>query len=454
MQRSRPISYVLANEEDDEGNVVFNIAVFLEQMVWQTFCPFLAPFAVMIRGKNWAINSGHIPRSFKLADIVAYLIAIFLPRGLSFYSAIYILYQSPRSSSLQYTFVDLVHLGFCFAFWNTAIAIRYAYMHPVAYSRYFTHILTPDEIIKSLIIATWENLKPDIVERETTSFMNECSDNLDDSIVRATFEFTQPALALIEGSFCDEAKDMLLGVDGSTDSRVATSTGSVFVNATRLAKSIIVQSNHLAVKSCGGTASLGPLPSVKYPLMARYFYTVLVSLSGIFIRVAVGQSPLGSTPDEYAAIIVMALSTYICSTPVVWFSFANIMHHTRLNIALNMLTRMLDENIRVDGIGSKSLHATTMKNSSGDIELNMLTRMVDENVRVENREPLGTMERAGSSTPTVPLVKLNTIGNICAFLMCRHVLRWFGRRVQARLVANCTVMFPNLFSGATLQAAF
>jgi hypothetical protein len=248
-------------------------------------------------------------------------------------------------------------------------------------------------------------------------------------------------------------------------------------------------------------------------MRARIFYTLLVASSGILVRVAVGQSPLGSTPAEYAAIIVMALTTYLASTPVVWFSSANIMHHTRLNIALNMLTRMIDENIRVDGIGSKPLHATTMQNSSGDIELNTLTRMMDETIRVdsigskplhattmknssgasplltlgdsgspthgpliqvpskknieyiheqrsgadtqfENREPLGTMEHTSSSVPTVQLVKLNTIGNISAFLMCRHVLRLFGRRVQARLVANCSVMFPNLFSGAILQAAF
>ncbi len=234
MQRSRPISYVLANEEDYEGNVVFNIAVFLEQLLWQTFCPFLAPLAVMIRGKNWAINSGQIPRSLKLADVVAYVFAFLLfPRGLSFYSAIYIIYSSSGSASLQYTLVDLVHLGFGFAFWNTAIAIRYAYMHPAAYSRYFTHILTPDEVTSSLVIATWENLKPDVVDRETTSCMNECSEALDGSIVRAKFEFTEATLALIVSSLCDEAKDMLLGVDGSDDSRVATSTSSVFVRAPR-----------------------------------------------------------------------------------------------------------------------------------------------------------------------------------------------------------------------------
>jgi hypothetical protein len=513
MQRSRPISYVLANEEDYEGNVIFNVAVFLEQLVWQSFCPLLAPFAVMIRGKNWAINSGHLPRSFKLADVVAYLPQLLFPRALTFYSVIYILISSSGSASFRYTFVDLVHLGFCFAFWNTAIAIRYAYMHPVAYSRYFTHILTQDEIFTSLIVATWENLKPDVVERETTSFMNECSDNLDDSIVHATFEFTEPTLALIASSFCDDAKDMLLGADGSTDSRVATSTGYAFVKATRFAKSIMLQSNHLASKSCGGTGCTGPLPSVKYPFIVRFLYTFLIATSGIFIRVAVGQSPLGSTPADAAAIIVMALATFIGSTPVVWFSFTNIMHHIRLNIALNMLTRMINENVRVDGIGSTSLHATTMKNSSGDIAFEMVPRMIDENARLnvigsktlhattiqnsscafplptpddsdslthrpliqlppleimesvheersgadaqfENRRPLGTMERTGGSVPTVHLVKLNTIANISAFLMCRHVLRCFGRRFQARLIANCSVQFPNLFSGATLQAAF
>jgi hypothetical protein len=38
------------------------------------------------------------------------------------------------------------------------------------------------------------------------------------------------------------------------------------------------------------------------------------------------------------------------------------------------------------------------------------------------------------------LMKLETDGDIRAFLMCRHVLRSFGRRFQARIIMNCSVM--------------
>jgi len=55
----------------------------------------------------------------------------------------------------------------------------------------------------------------------------------------------------------------------------------------------------------------------------------------------------------------------------------------------------------------------------------------------QNREPLDTI--VDGSRSFVRIVKLNTVSDIVAFLMCRHVLRWFGRRFQARLIANCAV---------------
>ena len=40
---------------------------------------------------------------------------------------------------------------------------------------------------------------------------------------------------------------------------------------------------------------------------------------------------------------------------------------------------------------------------------------------------------------SVALLKLSTDSDIRAFLMCRHVLRSFGRRFQARIISNCSV---------------
>lgn len=250
--RTRPISYVLANAPDDEGDVTFNIAVFLEQLVWQTFCPFFAPFAIMIRGKYWALNSTQIPPSFKPADIFSWIIrGLLLPRGLAIFSAFYLLFSSSGSASLQYTLVDLVHLSFGFCFWNCAIAIRYAYMHPAAYRRYFTERLSLKEMLGSMISATWDDLTPEVVERETDNFLDECSDFLDECIVHSKFEFTEHSMALIAGSLCDEANEMLFRTDVADDSAALHSNGHVRVGAVRFAKTIILQSNHLATQGCG-----------------------------------------------------------------------------------------------------------------------------------------------------------------------------------------------------------
>ena len=50
------------------------------------------------------------------------------------------------------------------------------------------------------------------------------------------------------------------------------------------------------------------------------------------------------------------------------------------------------------------------------------------------------------------LMKLETDGDIRAFLMCRHVLRSFGRRFQARIIMNCSVISPRMiaWSGSAL----
>jgi hypothetical protein len=42
------------------------------------------------------------------------------------------------------------------------------------------------------------------------------------------------------------------------------------------------------------------------------------------------------------------------------------------------------------------------------------------------------------------LMKLETDDDIRAFLMCRHVLRSFGRRFQARIIMNCSVIPPRM----------
>jgi len=44
-----------------------------------------------------------------------------------------------------------------------------------------------------------------------------------------------------------------------------------------------------------------------------------------------------------------------------------------------------------------------------------------------------------SSSSNMNLLNLETDGDIRAFLMCRHVLWSFGRRFQARIIANCSV---------------
>ena len=479
--RNRPISYVLANTPDDEGDVTFNIAVFLEQLVWQTFCPFVVPLAIMIRGKYWALNSGMLPRSLKPADFIKWIgTGLLLPRGLAYFSAIYILYSSSGSASLLYTLVDLVHLAFGFCFWNCSIAIRYAYMHPAAYRRYFTQQLSQEEIVGSLIAATWDDLKPDVVERETNSLLDECSDFLDECILHSKFEFTEQSMALIASSLCDEAKNMLFLTDEADDSSTVVSNGSVFVDSIRFAKTIILQSNHLTTQGCGGGAHFptpfGTAPAVKYSMWARITYCFLVAISGILIRAVVGQPPLGTSSAEAVAIVLIALTTMFMSTPVAWFSFSNIAHHTRLDISLIMLARMTDAKISVHGNIAKAVHAVRgairMQKLSGVSSLPVPetlespTRHSRNQVQpewlhtftppvqpldmetLENRPP-GEVPAQQHQAPldsmvdcssiSVRIVKLKTVDDISAFLMCRHVLRWFGRRFQARLIANCAV---------------
>jgi hypothetical protein len=83
----------------------------------------------------------------------------------------------------------------------------------------------------------------------------------------------------------------------------------------------------------------------------------LVAISGIVIRAVVGDRPLGSSAAEAAAIVLIAFNTRYMSSPVCWFSFSNILHHTRLHMALTMLARMTDAKISVDGNVTKQFRA-------------------------------------------------------------------------------------------------
>jgi hypothetical protein len=123
-------------------------------------------------------------------------------------------------------------------------------------------------MLGSMISATWDDLNPDVVERETDNFLDESGDFLDECIVNSKFEFTEHSMALIAGSLCDEANEMLLRTDEADDSAVLQSNGHVRVGAVRLAKSIILQSNHSATQGCGGRAVF-PTPGVRYALRAR-----------------------------------------------------------------------------------------------------------------------------------------------------------------------------------------
>ena len=60
-RRSRPISYILTEEQDNEGDVTFNNLVAIEQFVWQLFLPFLLPLVLLLRGRHFACNSGVSP---------------------------------------------------------------------------------------------------------------------------------------------------------------------------------------------------------------------------------------------------------------------------------------------------------------------------------------------------------------------------------------------------------
>jgi hypothetical protein len=118
-----------------------------------------------------------------------------------------------------------------------------------------------------------------------------CSDIPLQSIVNASFEFSDTAKLLLANGMCDEARCMLLAddddVEANTNQRTEEGGASFRVEALRFAKSIILQSNYLVAKQ--GFGQCAPGASSKLIWGIRMILTTGIAVSGVVTRVALSQ---------------------------------------------------------------------------------------------------------------------------------------------------------------------
>jgi hypothetical protein len=119
----------------------------------------------------------------------------------------------------------------------------------------------------------------------------QCSDISLQSIVDASFEFSDAAKLLLVNGMCDEARDMLLAddddVEANTIKRIEEGGRLFRVKALRFAKSIILQSNYLVAKQ--GFGQCAPGKSSKLIWCIRMILTTAIAVSGVVTRVALNQ---------------------------------------------------------------------------------------------------------------------------------------------------------------------
>jgi hypothetical protein len=111
------------------------------------------------------------------------------------------------------------------------------------------------------------------------------------SIVDASFEFSDAAKLLLVNGMCDEARRMLLAddddVEANANQRTEEGGGLFRVEALRFAKSIILQSNYLVAKQ--GFGQCAPGASSKLIWGVRMILTTAIAVSGVVTRVVLGQ---------------------------------------------------------------------------------------------------------------------------------------------------------------------
>jgi hypothetical protein len=352
----------------------------------------------------------------------------------------------PARDSLEYSTLslDALHLTMALVFHRTAIAIKYAYMSPRDYCRAMSRTLTAAEKAANQLVTGWLAPSPRVVAREVRAAAQRVEateagvfNGSADEEEGVVFSLTCKSLAALHADLCRDGQLALAGrvreggggdVEGDGSGGLLPYTPLLDPAATPAASSVVtVRPVDLATALIVQSVHAGAVGN-RHMIAATVVVSAAVSLAPTVLRVALGIPPLGSEWRAQLLVCCHFAANAFGLTALYAFLVVGIADNSRRKRALEYLGRLLacggTPLIRLQPSASGLRPCTA---EAGDVPSDTIA----------GDEPLSGGGGDGTAAPhssSMGVLPLDSLPQLRAFLLTRHLLLHAGSGYHARLV--------------------
>lgn len=372
-------SQAAAAAAEDAAGTRFHLFQFLEQFWVQLLVPLSVPYLLIAHSCSAAANVLSVPRPFNCV----FALIFFFAQTISMMPLVVLLAWALRGPAVDGTDaaaavlrVDVVAVAATLLMHRLAIAIKYAYQPHSVYRRRMTSWVTYQERLDDQLFASWFKLTPETIEREVQASVK----SLEEGDAGCAIELSRASFSRLRGGVHEGARASLACADAPGD-----------------------QGCSLPVRALVATLLSHVNETTSGYVLALQRATTLAGLISMFsttvLRAALGLPVVGSTPLEGCLIISAWISNFLLLPTTFTFLAVGIVDHARRESALEALSRLyLPTSLRIDG-GSAGLLSVAVHK---------------------------------------PILPLESIADVRAFLTVRSLLLSFGAGFHSRLITVIT----------------
>ena len=400
----------------DAAGALFHADQFIEQLLVQLLVPISVLYLVIAHSCSAAANVLSVPRPFECIFAVIFALAQLIsmmpitvlvawcmrgPADLD---------QDAGTAVLR---VDMVAIAAILMMHRLAIAIKYAFQPRALYARRMSQWVTHQERLDDQLFASWFKLTRVTIEREVVA----AAATLAEDEAAAAFDLPFASFARLRDSLHEEAQQHLVGC-------APASAAIARVQAPALATALLSHVNEVT----------------SWQVLALQRATTLAGLVSMFsttiLRASQGLPVLGATSLETCIIISAWISNLLLLPTVFTFLSVGIVDHARRERALEVLSRLCRPSSLRQGGLSASASSTSLGSSSGSASGSGSSRGASG-----SGSSRGLSSASGSSMVGIlaqdvqaPVLPLEAVSDVRAFLAVRSLLLAFGAGFHSRLV--------------------
>jgi len=373
----------------DASGSLFHIPQFIEQFLVQLLVPLSVVYLVVGYGYAAAANVLSVPRPFSCTFAFIFATAQLISMMPLLVLVAWVLRGSESNSdnfdaATAVLRVDVAAICATLVMHRLAISIKYAFQPRATYARRMRFWVTYQERLDDQLFASWFSLTRATIEREVSAALK----MLDEGESSATLEISRVSLDRLRGAIHVSAHaDLSAYSAANEDDQRKDAHGTLPVSA--LVTALLIHVNEV---------TSGHVTTLK---RITFFVGIISLFCTTILRAALGLPIVGSSPVEASIIAGTWVSNFLLLPTIFTFLAVGIVDHARRESALDALS---------------SLYRTTPLDTAGG----------------RGGSSVGMLASASDVHP--PVLPLEQLAHVRAFLAARSLLLAFGASFHSRLV--------------------